>query len=179
LIGVWRTDRATVSAIQVRARTALKHLVETRDPDRKIEMSTGLLSGAASVTIARAARDFQADLVIVGARGEHEGLLLRPKLGGTSTKLLSTTSTPLLLVRTAAAEAPSVVVAALDLSPVSADVLKWARMSVTPEGRIDVFHAFETPFGARLDAYGVARESIDVYSDEERARREQDRKSVV
>jgi nucleotide-binding universal stress UspA family protein len=35
-----------------------------------------------------------------------------------------------------------------------------------------VFHAYEAPYGERLRAYGLARETIAVYSQDERTRRE-------
>jgi nucleotide-binding universal stress UspA family protein len=124
------------------------------------------------VEIARAGREFDADLLIIGARGEHETEGGRPGLGGTSLKLLGAASIPLRLVRTAGTESPRTVLAAVDMSPVSRDVLKWARASTGDGGRAFVFHAFEAPFAARLRAYGIAKESIDLYSGAEQAHRE-------
>jgi universal stress protein E len=178
LIGLWRTDLTIVAAAHRHAGAALKHVAETLDPSRQIDLSTGLVSGAASVEIARAAQDFRADLVVVGARGEHE---VRPghlTLGGTALKLLSATSVPLLLVRTATTEAPGCVLAAVDLSPVSKHVLTWAHTS-GGERSMTVFHAYEAPFASRLNAYGIANESIDLYSDEEQKRRERELDSLI
>ena len=150
------------------------------DPSRQIDLSTGLVSGAASVEIAQAARDFRADLLVAGARGAHE---IRPgdlTLGGTALKLLSTTSLPLLLVRAARdVEAPGSVLAAVDLSAVSKQVLSWARASVVEGGRIAVFHAYEAPFTSRLNAYGLAKESIDLYSEGEQKRREHELDALI
>jgi nucleotide-binding universal stress UspA family protein len=179
LIGLWAVDLTTVSAVHHRAGAALKRLAEGLDPARQIEISTGLVAGAASMQIARAARDFRADLLVMGARGEQEVGLRELTLGGTAIKLLSTTSVPLLLVRTAAAEAPAWVLAAVDFSPVSKSVLTWARRCIVANGRIDVFHAYEAPFAARLDAYGISRESIDLYSDEEQKQRERELDSLI
>jgi nucleotide-binding universal stress UspA family protein len=179
LIGLWRVDLKTVSAVHRRAGVALKHLAETLDPSRRIAVSTGLVAGAASVEIARAARGFRADLLVIGARGEHEVRLHEPTLGGTAIKLLSTTSVPLLLVRTAAAAAPSSILAAVDFSPVSKAVLTWAQRSVVEEGQVDAFHAYEAPFAARLDAYGIAKDSIDLYSDEEHKQRERELDALI
>jgi universal stress protein E len=178
LIGVWRTDHSTVSAAHRHAGAALKRVAEKLDPSRQLDLSTGLISGAASVTIARAARDFRADLLVVGARGEHEVRLGLPTLGGTALKLLSATSVPLLVVRTPAAEAPGSVLAAVDLSPVSKSVLTWAHASAGERG-ITVFHAYEAPFASRLNAYGIAKESIDLYSDEEQGQRERELDSLI
>jgi len=174
LVGPWRMDLSTVSAVQRRAGATLAALVETIDPSREMEISTAILSGAASVQVARAAVQFGADLLVIGTRGEHEVARGRVTLGGTSTKLVGTASAPLLLVRTAAAAAPTSVLACVDLSPVSNLVLSWARASITSNGTLSAFHAYEVPFSARLDAYGVAKSSIEVYSeDNERHLREQ------
>src|SRR5262249_52317975 len=133
-----------------------KRLAETLVSTGQTELSTGLVSGAASVEIARAAREFHADLLIIGAQGEHENERGQPGLGGTSLKLLGTASIPLRLVRTAGTQSPRTVLAAVDLSPVSKDVLKWARASTGDGGRVFVFHGYEAPFAARLSAYGIA-----------------------
>jgi nucleotide-binding universal stress UspA family protein len=170
LAGPWRMDLSTVSAVQRRAATTLEALVETLDPSRDLDISSGIVSGAASVQMARAAVHFGADLLVIGTRGEHDVARGRVTLGGTSTKLVGTTPVPLLLVRTAAAAAPASVLACVDLSPVSNLVLSWARASMTGDGRLSVFHAYEVPFAARLDAYGMAKDSIEVYSQEDEGR---------
>jgi nucleotide-binding universal stress UspA family protein len=41
------------------------------------------------------------------------------------------------------------------------------------EGRLSALHAYEAPFAARLDAYGMAKDSIEVHS-QENERREQE-----
>jgi len=122
----------------------------------------------------QAARGFGADLLIVGTRGEHEVRRTELTLGGTALKLLSRTSLPLLLVRSTAAAAPQSVVAAMDLSPVSRAVIDWACASIATGGRVMAYHAYEAPFAARLDAYGIARDSINLYSAEEQQRRERE-----
>lgn len=177
LTGLWRADRATVSAAYQRANAALKRLAETQDPSRQIELSTGLVSGAASVEVARAARGFGADLLVVGALGEHEVRQQQLTLGGTALKLLSTTPVPLLLVRKVS-ERPGSVLAGVDLSPISTDVLAWARVMAEGEA-VTLFHAYDVPFTVRLEAYGVSKESIDLYSDEEQSRRERELNSLI
>jgi nucleotide-binding universal stress UspA family protein len=179
LTGRWGSDPETVSAVHRRAGAALKRLAETLDPSRQIELSTGLVSGAASVEIGRAARQFGADLLVIGARGEHEVRRGKSALGGTALKLLSRTAVPMVLVRVPAAEAPRSVLAAVDLSPVSNIILTWASTLVAADGRIDVLHAFEAPFAARLNAYGIARESIELYADEEQSQRERELNTMI
>jgi nucleotide-binding universal stress UspA family protein len=166
-------DLSTVSTVQRRAAATLETLVETIGPSQEMEVSTEIVSGAASVQIRRAAVQFGAELLVIGTRGEHEVDRGRVTLGCTSTKLVGTTSIPLLLVRTAAAATPASVLACVDLSPVSTHVLSWARASMTTGGSLTAFHAYEMPFAARLDAYGVAKDSIDVYG-QENERKEQE-----
>lgn len=178
LTGLWRTDPTTVVAAHQHARAALIRVAETVDPDRQIAMSTGLVSGRASAEIAREAREFGADLLVIGALGEHEVRLNQVALGGTAVKLLSMTPLPLLLVR-AFSPPPRAVLAAVDLSPLSSDVLAWARAMAADGEGVTVFHGYEVPFAARLDAYGIARESIDLYSDEEQSRREHELHSLM
>lgn len=179
LTGLWQRDLAPVSAIHQEAGVALKRLAETLDSSRSIELSTGLVSGAASVEIARAAREFRADLLIIGARGEHETRRNRSGLGATSFKLLGTAAIPLLFVRTAAAESPRSVLAAVDLSPVSKEVLRWALVFKGNGRGVLAFHAYEAPFARRLAAYGIAEESINIYSDAEQMKREHELDTMI
>lgn len=179
LVGLWQTDLSTVSAIHRHAGAALRKLTETLDPARQLEISTGVVSGAASVELARAARDFEADLFVVGTRGEHEVRSSQPSLGGTSLKLLATSPSPLLLVRTESAEAPASVLAAVDLSPLSHDVLAAGLGSLTSNGRLSVFHAYEAPFAARLNAYGLAASAIDFYTEGEQQKRQREIESLI
>jgi nucleotide-binding universal stress UspA family protein len=166
LVGLWKLDLRTVSAVHRHAGAALKRLAETLDPSRQLDLSTGVVSGAASVEFVRAARGFDADLLVIGARGEHEVRTTDLTLGGTAIKLLGTAPVPLLLVRKVA-QLPRPVIAAVDLSPLSERVLTWARASVAEDEVLTVFHAYEVPFASRLDAYGIARETIDLYGNEE------------
>jgi len=171
LMGLGRKDLSTLSHVHRRASAALKRLAEKLDPSRQNELSTGLVSGAASVAIERAADDFDADLLVIGARGEHQVRGRKLTLGGTALKLLSTTSIPLLVVRKTGQRARSIL-AAVDLTPVSKDVLHWARTSAAEGEKLIVFHAYGIPFAERLDAYGVAKEAIQQYTREEHDERE-------
>src|SRR5690606_22968236 len=89
LAALWRTDRATAALAHQGASAALKDLADSLDPSREVLLSTGTVSGRASIEIARAARDFHADLLVIGARGEHEVDPGQLTLGGTALKLLN------------------------------------------------------------------------------------------
>lgn len=174
----WRVDVATAITAHQRAHAALRRVADSIVPSSRIEISTGLVSGAASVQIARAARDYGADLLVIGAIGEHEERTRGLSVGDTAIKLMNTTPVPLLLVRTIDTAA-DLVLAAVDLSPASRDVVSWARMLAAGDERVAVLHVYEAPFAARLEAYGVATESVYLYSDDEQDRRGSELDSLI
>jgi nucleotide-binding universal stress UspA family protein len=162
LRGAWGLKPSLADAIQHHAANALKQAAESADPGRAGELSTAVLSGPAARSIARAARDYRADLLVVGARGERDADG-EHALGGTSTKLLAIADTPMLLVRRSRKDPVAGVVAALDLSPHSRAVLEWANLAAA-ERHLYVYHVYDVPFAARLEAYGLSPSAIDVYS---------------
>jgi universal stress protein E len=175
--GVWGLDSTTSDTIEWHAANALKGVAKLADPDRTIELSTGVVPGAAARSIARAARDYQADLIVVGARGEREAAGER-ELGGTSAKLLATAPAPLMLVRRARTGLATGVLAAVDLSPRSRAVLEWADFAAA-ESHLYAYHVFEIPFAARLETYGLAASAIDVYSKQAQTHHEADLGALV
>jgi len=175
--GLWGLDSSTGDSIELHAANALKELAKRADPKRTIELSTGVLSGAAARSIARAARDYRADLIVVGARGERVATG-KQVLGGTSAKLLTNAGVPLLLVRRTRNDARTSVLAALDLSPRSRSILEWADFAAAAK-HLYVYHVYDTPFAARLEAYGLATSAIDVYREQAHAQRETNLSALV
>lgn len=165
LAGLWRTSMRDVHAVHRQAADALRRVAQATDPARRLDVSTGLVTGPAARQVARAAVDYRADLLVIGARGEHETTTGQPGLGGTAIKLVGATAVPLLLARHAPA-APPKVLAAVDLTDVSSAVLQWASRCAVG-GQLHVFHAYEVPFASRLEAYGVAAGTLDVYTADE------------
>lgn len=176
-LSAWGFESSATDAIDSHAANALKQVAENVDPERTLELSTGVLSGPAARSIAGAAQEYSADLVVTGARGERDAEGGRV-LGGTADKLLSMTDVPLLLVRRARDEPVTSVVAALDLSPGSKSVLEWADFAAA-ESRLHAYHAFELPFTARLEAYGLDESGIDVYREQARSQRNANLTSLV
>lgn len=179
LAGAWRTRRAVADAVHRHASEALRKLADAVDPTRELEISTGLLVGAASAALRRVAEEFRPDVLVAGARGEHASGAREISLGATALKLLGNSPVPLLLVRRGASTAPTTVLAAVDLSPHSAEVLAWAARCVAAEGRLYVFHAWEAPFAARLESYGLARDAIALYGQDEQRSRESELAALV
>jgi universal stress protein E len=162
LSGAWGLKPSVADSIKQQATNALKQAAENADPRRAIEISTGVLSGTAARSIVRAARDYRADLLVVGARGERDSNG-EQVLGGTSAKLLGIAGAPLLLVRGTRKDPVAGVVAALDLSPRSRAVLEWADLAAA-DRHLHAYHVYDVPFAARLQAYGLSPSAIDVYS---------------
>jgi len=104
------------------------------------------------------ARD--ADLLVVGARGEdYLGRLL---LGTTAERLLRRTLRPLLVNKQTAHESYRRVLLPLDFSPWSHTALKLAR-AVAPTAELVLMHAFEAPFEAKLEFAGVEESTLVMY----------------
>jgi nucleotide-binding universal stress UspA family protein len=66
---------------------------------------------------------------------------------------------------------PKRVLAALDLAPAAATVVRWGH-SIAPAGGLTALHVFEAPFAGRLRGYGVSRKALDVYASDQREERE-------
>jgi len=178
LATLWHVDLATALTAHRRAAVALRRVADSIVPSSRLEVSTGLVSGAASVQIARAVREYGADLLVIGAAGEHVRRLRQFPAGGTASKLIDRASVPLLLVRTIDA-AEGLVLAAVDLSPASGDVVAWARAVAAEDERVTVLHVHEAPDPARLEAYGIATDTIGVADEEEQRRRSRELDSLI
>ena len=178
LSGLFPSKRQWSEQVRARAAASLTQLAQRLAQEGRIDVSTALLTGNASGAIVDAAKQFAADLVVVGARGEGQLSPSRGGLGNTAAKLLRNADTPLLLVRRDDANAPSKALAALDLSPASKRVAQWSR-ALVGKGQLTAIHVFDAPFAHRLRGYGVTRKSIDVYAAEQQAERERELRAVL
>lgn len=165
--------------VSARASAALKAEAGQVAAIRKIEVSTALTRGRASVAVATAAEQFKPDLIVIGAIGEHLSKDGPTGLGNTARKLLGAIDVPLLLVRRGDIELPVRVLAALDLTPAAAAVMRWAGRITVKNSDLTALHVFETPFAGRLRSYGVSRETIDVYARDHQLECEQKLRSVL
>lgn len=94
-------NRAVQLAVDVarREKVALSRLAGAVDPARQLELSTGVVTGPAARKIAHATSEYRADMLVIGAHGEHETTTGQPGLGGTATKLVRAAPCALRLVR--------------------------------------------------------------------------------
>ncbi len=168
---LWGQPARSMAELYRLASQVLRELAERLDPQRELDISTGLHIGRASRCILSAAEEFHADLLVLGTRGEHEQAKERPALGGSAARVAQVTTVPLLLVRRVPKTgAGCVSIAAVNLTSVSRGLVQWA-LKATPGGTVHVLHCHDVPFVQRLEAYGVAEGAIAVYSQEERTRR--------
>lgn len=155
------------SSLRARAQSALQERADALTRAYGIGVRTHLMEGQPHREIELAAAAVNADLVVVGAAGEHP--LREFFLGATAERVVRACPAPVLVVRSEARAPYERVLAALDLSPQSAATLEAARR-VAPDADLTLGHAFEVPFEGKLRFAGVSEEDIQRYRREDRAR---------
>ncbi len=121
---------------------------------------TRVLNGKPAPELAGWARASGADLIVVGAHGEH--LILDLFVGSTAIKLLRLSSTPVLLVRKAPDFPYRRVVVATDFSP-AAQAAADLVAHMLPEAGLELFHAFEIPFEREMNLAGASVGTMEHY----------------
>lgn len=123
-----------------------------------------IVEGSAHRAVADAAETFRPDLVVIGAHGK--GALQQFFLGGTAARILAQAACPVLVARQPAEIDYRRALAAVDLGPHSAAVLRTAFV-VAARGRITLLHAYQAPFEAKLRYKGFPEEDILRYAEAE------------
>lgn len=113
--------------------------------------------GRAHVEIAAYVQSVAADLVVVGARGENS--LLDLLMGATASRVLRLFDGPVLIVRQAGAAPYRRVLAAVDLSPASAEVVRHAAALAGGAG-FEVAHVLGSEVEGRLRRARLAEISV-------------------
>jgi nucleotide-binding universal stress UspA family protein len=110
-----------------------------------------LREGDAPAVIADTAREYEADLIVVGEHGTRRGM--RGLLGTTAERLLRCAPVPVLVARDLPDHAPASLLAPLDGSAMDARVLAWSRLLHERFGtRVTACHAIDL-----MQAYGRVR----------------------
>lgn len=142
------------------ARDRLRVLADELGRTHGVGAATHLATGTVLRTLLEQADALDADLVVVGAKGEdYLGRLL---LGTTAERLLRRSTRPVLMVRQTPHEAYRRVLVPVDFSPWSAPAIRLAR-AVAPAAELVLLHAFEAPFEAKLEFAGVGEADIARY----------------
>lgn len=132
-----------------------------------IAVTPRLLEGPPVNTICAQTEGLGAGLLVAGARGSNR--LHHLLIGTTTERLLRKTSTPLLVVRQAAARPYQRVLVPLDFSPWSEGAVLMARR-IAPGAHLVLMHSFTIAFEEKLRFAGVDDATLNHYR--ERARRD-------
>jgi nucleotide-binding universal stress UspA family protein len=147
------------------AQRALRAEADALDKPAAATVEIAVADGQPVQAIHDAVQDWQADLLVVGARGDNP--LHHLLIGTTAERLLAKTGKPLLLVRTEPVEPYRRVLVPLDFSVWSEAAIALAR-AVAPGAHLVLMHSFSIPFEEKLRFAGVDDDTLDHYR--ERAR---------
>lgn len=138
------------------------------DAEHGLPVAPYLAQGKAHTEIAARAGAIGADLVVVGAHGEH--FVLDMFVGTTAQRVQRLSAVPVLVVRQAPFNRYERVLVATDFSPASAAAARSA-LRFFPDAAFHLLHVFEAPFESRL---GLDDAAIEDYRRQagDQARRE-------
>ena len=185
--------RAGLLAQQTGAQLTLLHVVDEDQPPHLIELERAegeailneqvgsvaelqgihcrvvVTLGVAFDAIVRAAESTSADLIIMGA---HRKQLLRDIFVGTTIeRVVRTGPCPVVMVNNDGAHPYSRVLAAVDMSDISAHAMQSARaLGFLDKANLTVVHAFEALAKSKLFLADVPKERIDAYVGQEQLR---------
>ncbi|MBV2207561.1 MAG: universal stress protein [Pseudomonas sp.] len=164
LAGAWRNliegEGFSESRLRERAAARMAQFAEELVRRTGVTPQTHILSGKPAQTIANWAREAAADLVVVGAHGEH--LLLDLFVGSTALKLLRLAGQPVLLAKQTPLFAYERILVATDFSPASRAAANLAARLLA-DAELYVLHAYEVPFERELYYAGSDDEAVDHY----------------
>jgi nucleotide-binding universal stress UspA family protein len=148
------------TALTAHAQEALRAEINRLASEFGIHARSAIQLGRASRVIAQTAAEYRPNLIVAGARGEHQPMISPEAFGGTTLKLLLHTEYPLLLVRGWDPKPYRVSIAAVhDTCDISRRVVLWAS-SLVGSGDCHVMHAYDVPYFERTRASGVSDASI-------------------
>jgi len=146
-------DSATIRAD---AMDRLRRAAGRVHAEHELPVEPHLVEGKAHAVIAGRASAIGADLVVVGAHGEH--FVLDVFIGTTAQRVQRLSAVPVLVVRQAPFHGYEQVLIATDFSPASA-VAARAASRYFPDATFHVLHAFETALEGRLGVNDAAIEN--------------------
>lgn len=155
-----RVRQQAAAALKLEARA-----LQGDEPQASIE--TRLVDGAPVQGITEAAREWPADLLVVGARGDNP--LHHLLIGTTAERLLSKSDRPMLVVRSEPEDDYQRVLVPVDFSPWSESAIPLAR-AMAPGAHLVLMHSFSIPFEEKLRFAGVDDDTLGHYR--ERARQD-------
>lgn len=143
-----------------RAREELVRLAASAGEPLGIAPGIHLAAGTVLTAILDHANAIDADLLVLGARGES--FMRHLLLGSTAERLLGKTRRPILVVKQTPIDNYRRILVPVDFSPWSREGLELA-LAMAPRAEIVLFHAFDVPFEGKLRLAGVEEETIGQY----------------
>jgi len=154
----------TEAQLKAHYQDALQRLADELAGRLRIKVTPLLTVGQPHREISRSAQKSGADIVVLGATGEHPARKFF--LGATAERVIREASVPVLVVRNQPDEPYRRVLASLDLSVHSPAVAELAHR-VASAAHITLAHAFELPFEGKLNFAGISEEVIHSLRQEE------------
>lgn len=144
--------------LEAQARATLAQQVDDPARHRGVAAVAQVLAATPLDAIRQAAASDDAELLVLGARGES--FLRHALLGSTASRLLrKMAGRPLLMVKQPPHEPYRRLLVPVDFSPASARALAFARR-LAPTADLVLLHAFELPFEGKLAYAGVEADVI-------------------
>jgi nucleotide-binding universal stress UspA family protein len=165
LVGRWRKliegEGITEETLHANAATRLAELAASIVQRLDVAPpATRVLTGKPPVALAAWAQESAAELIVIGAHGEH--LLLDLFVGSTALKLLRLADRPVLLVKQTPPFEYERILVATDFSPAARAAADLAAR-LFPSADLYLFHAYEAPFERQMAYAGSDDEAVDHY----------------
>lgn len=135
---------ARLQELRAQRATALLEKAQKTFDDAGVKASTKLLEGPAAETIAKAAADLDAELVVMGARGVHAEHVFA--VGSVTEAVVHRATTNVLVVRgdgDASSASFDKLLVATDLSPASKAVIPLAIDFAAPAAEVELLHVVD------------------------------------
>lgn len=158
----WLKEVAQFQPEQVRHKAAerLGEVVARIEQETGLKAGSSLVEGRAYRAIAAHAEAIGADLIVIGAQGEHALRDFFP--GTTAQKVLRFAHQPVLVVKQTPPFSYERILMATDFSQASVTAARAAR-GLFPEALFYLFHAFEIPFERELMLAGADDAAFERY----------------
>lgn len=158
---------ATRKKLEQEARAQMAQPLTQCRGEREIDLSGEVISGNPVSSIPARADALNADLLLLGSRGES--FLHHALLGSTASRLLrrGALRQPVLVIKQAPQHAYRRIMIATDLSPATINAIQAARQ-LAPNAEIVLLHLLDLPFASKLSYADVAEKDIQCYIQIER-----------
>jgi nucleotide-binding universal stress UspA family protein len=150
------------------AERALNVRVQRIEAQFKLSPTCHVVQGRAHEAVLALSESLRADMVVLGAQGEREGVSASNTVGDTALKIAAQSLMPALLVRTEQQQPYACVVGCVKGDRADPLVIHWTNR-VSPADLIHILHVYTVPYERRLVDWGASPATLDAYSTRERA----------